>query len=90
MLDVHCVPEDDAQFANCVRAVATHLRFAQSRRLRRAGSWEAPLRSAFGYRKAEARVSPLSGCPASVVVFRDGADPLSADRLRWRGRGPLA
>jgi hypothetical protein len=72
MFEVHCIPEDDAQFANSVRAVATHLRFAQSRRVPGRVAWEGPLRAAFGYRGAEARVERLTGGSTSVTVYREG------------------
>jgi hypothetical protein len=89
MFDVRCVPDDDAQFANAVRAVATYLRLGPSRQVLRRGAWERPLRAAFGYGGAEARIQALTGSPATVTVYRVGA-PARAGRSRRPGPGHLA
>ena len=81
MFEVHCVPEDDAQFANSVRAVATYLRCLRSRRVPGRTAWEAPLRSAFGYRGAEARIRLLTGGAPTVTLYREGA-PARVPRRR--------
>jgi hypothetical protein len=90
MFEVHCIPEDDAQFANSVRAVATYLRLAQPRRLPRHGAWEAPLRSAFGYRGAVARIELLTGAPSLVTVYREGAPARVSHRRDQPGLGSVA
>jgi hypothetical protein len=81
MFEVHCVPEDDAQFANSVRAVATYLRLAQPGHLPGHRAWEGPLRAAFGYRGAVARIELLAGGPSLVTVYREGAAARTSHRL---------
>jgi hypothetical protein len=89
MFEFHCVPIDDAQFANCVRAVAVNLRDAGRKRAIKRSPWEAPLRAAFGYRGAEARIQALTDRALMVTVYRDGAPRLVANRRRVRGLGPV-
>lgn len=89
MFDVRCVPDDDAQFANAVRAVATYLRLGPSRQVLRRGAWERPLRAAFGYRGAEARIQAQTGSPGTVTVYRVG-DAARVGRSRRPGPGPIA
>lgn len=87
-IKIQCVPEDDDQFANAVRAVATYLRLAQPRLVAGRGAWEAPLRSAFGYPRAEARIHVLTGGPPSATLYREGAPARVAHRRRRDGLGP--
>jgi len=83
MFSVSCVPADDPQFANSARAIATYLLQAQPLCVPRRGSWEIPLRRAFGYQGAEARIRRMVGGSPTVTLYRDG-DPRRAANARGR------